>query len=906
LIDSGEIHARPAGQAKWTTLPFDAECCLPTIDQLNAALGGRYTVERLIGEGGMAAVYLASDLRHHRNVALKILDPDLAAVLGEARFLSEIHVTANLGHPHLLPLFDSGAADGSLYYVMPYVDGGSLRARLQSEGQLPLEDVVTIVAAIADAVDHAHRRGVIHRDLKPENILLLDGQPLVADFGIALAVSKAGGDRLTQSGISLGTPQYMSPEQATAARLVDGRSDVFALGAITYEMLTGEPPYSGATPQAIISRLLTEKPRSIRAERPSIPRHVEQAVARALEKLPADRWATAGDFARALAAEAPPKQEETTSVASRRARIRELSAWTLAAAAVMSAFYLATYRATDQVARAAPAPRAIKLAVELPESVSVSGVSAQVVAISPNGTQLAILGVRGGERRIYLRDLDDPEIRAVRGSEGASYHSFTADGRSLLFNAHNALYVLPTLGGVPRKLADSVIGPATSGANGEVLYQFRQGLWLTSEQGGVRRMLVGPDSAHGIDQIVHPEVLPGDQYALATIVTSGPDADQLALVSMRDGSVTRLGLSGKSAHYLASGHLMIAREGGVAYVVPFSLRRREPTGPPVLLLDGIREASGNSGVSSLAVSSGGILAYATPLEGPQAMYVVDLKGGERQLNATPRSFGSPRISPDGKKILLRIATPNGGGWWLYEKETGRLTRLTGDTSIGPGDWTRDGNHFVYVEGARTSAERLVKRAWDGSGNAEPLTPPRQPYDYSSVSIGPSNGLSAFTRGPGAVSAIWVAPTDRLTEERPLITAEGSRTTPRVSPSGRLLAYTSDESGKAEVYVTPLSDNGRKVLVSVDGGTDPKWSRDGQFVFYRGQTRLMRARIIEEPLTIGGLDTLLTTNASYSTYDVFPSGELLILRGVNTHSSVYVLTNWQQLRTRMGAVTAEPY
>ena len=233
---------------------------MDALAQLKASLADRYDIEREIGAGGMATVYLARDLRHDRHVALKLLNPELGAVLGVERFLAEIKVTANLQHPNLLPLFDSGEADGLLFYVMPYVEGESLRARLEREKQLPVDEAVRIAVAVANALDYAHSHGVIHRDLKPENILLQAGQPVVADFGIALAVSNAGGKRITQTGLSLGTPQYMSPEQATGDRVIDGRSDIYSLGAVTYEMLTGEPPHTGSTAQAIIARLLTDKP----------------------------------------------------------------------------------------------------------------------------------------------------------------------------------------------------------------------------------------------------------------------------------------------------------------------------------------------------------------------------------------------------------------------------------------------------------------------------------------------------------------------------------------------------------------------------------------------------------------------------------------------------------------------
>src|SRR5687767_11100491 len=222
------------------------------LQNLTSALSGRYAVDREIGAGGMATVYLARDVRHERKVALKVLRPELGAVLGVERFLAEIKVTANLQHPNLLPLFDSGEANGLLFYVMPFVEGETLRARLQRERQLPVDEAVRIAVAVANALDYAHSHHVIHRDLKPENILIQQGQPVVADFGIALAVSRAGGQRVTQTGLSLGTPQYMSPEQATGNRHIDGRSDIYSLGAILYEMLAGDPPHTASTAQAII------------------------------------------------------------------------------------------------------------------------------------------------------------------------------------------------------------------------------------------------------------------------------------------------------------------------------------------------------------------------------------------------------------------------------------------------------------------------------------------------------------------------------------------------------------------------------------------------------------------------------------------------------------------------------
>lgn len=268
--------------------------------RLHAALRSRYSIERELGRGGTALVLLARDLKHERLIAIKVLRPEIAMVLGADRFLREIRLTARLAHPHILPLLDSGEAAGFLYFVMPYVEGESLRARLEREPQLPMDDALQIAREVADALSYAHSHDVVHRDIKPENILIESRHAVVADFGIARAISAAGGERLTDSGIAVGTPWYMSPEQSSGERLLDGRSDIYSLGCVLYEMLAGEPPYTGRTAQAIVARRLGEPVPPLRTLRETVPAGVEQALTKALAKAPADRFATARQFAEAL------------------------------------------------------------------------------------------------------------------------------------------------------------------------------------------------------------------------------------------------------------------------------------------------------------------------------------------------------------------------------------------------------------------------------------------------------------------------------------------------------------------------------------------------------------------------------------------------------------------------------
>jgi len=396
-------------------------------ERLTAALSDRYRVERELGAGGMATVYLAHDLKHQRDVAIKVLHPDLGAALGGERFLSEIRTTARLQHPHILPLLDSNDADGLLYYVMPYVSGETLRARLVRARQLPIDDALQIAREVAAALEHAHKQGIIHRDIKPENILLQDGAVVVADFGIALAVSSAGGPRLTQAGLSLGTPSYMSPEQAMGERVIDARSDIDALGAVTYEMLTGDSPVVGNSAQAIVAKVLTDWPAPIRTTRDTVPPALEQAVFTALAKLPADRFASATACSRALATSTVPVAAPT--LISGREQTRAASRRTLGAAA--AALLLIAPTAWIAGRSSAPAAESWSSFTQLTDA---SGVETSP-SRSPDGESFAYATKARGTWDIYVQRVGgrNPVLVAGDSTADESWPAYSADGKQLAY-----------------------------------------------------------------------------------------------------------------------------------------------------------------------------------------------------------------------------------------------------------------------------------------------------------------------------------------------------------------------------------------------------------------------------------------------------------------------------------------
>ena len=441
---------------------------MPETPHLTTALSDRYVIQRELGSGGMAVVYLAHDRKLDRDVALKVLRPELGAVLGAERFLTEIKISAQLDHPHILTLIDSGDADGMLYYVLPYVRGETLRHKLNREHQLGIEEAFAITKQVASALDYAHRRDLVHRDIKPENILLQEGEAMLTDFGIALAVKEAGGNRLTQTGLSLGTPQYMSPEQATGDRTVDGRSDIYSLASVLYEMLVGEPPVTGSNAQVMIAKLMTEKPTHVRVLRDTVPQAVDDAISKALAKTAADRFATAGDFVRAL--EAGLKPAAATVALPAAAPPRRTGVALGIAAAAVAAVVIGALAIRGRSTPIAGSQASLSSKTQL----TVSG-GIYYPAISPDGKQLAFIArhCTGADctYSVVVQDVGGTTTRSILDGATAVYDlRWSPDRRNLMMNGtiggRFGSYLLSALGGPPKFLT---LGPAAFYADGDSL-----------------------------------------------------------------------------------------------------------------------------------------------------------------------------------------------------------------------------------------------------------------------------------------------------------------------------------------------------------------------------------------------------------------------------------------------------
>ncbi|MDH3495219.1 MAG: protein kinase [Gemmatimonadota bacterium] len=882
--------------------------------RLHGAIGDRYRIERELGAGGMATVYLAHDVRHDRKVALKVLRPELAAVLGAERFLNEIRVTANLQHPHILPLFDSGEAESLLFYVMPYLEGESLRQRVDRERQLGVEEAVRLAQEVAAALDYAHRQNVVHRDIKPANILLHDGSAQVADFGIALALRKAGGDRLTQTGLSLGTPHYMSPEQATGDRDIDARTDIYSLGAVLYEMLAGEPPHTGGTIQAVISKVVTEVPKPLGDLRHSVPAHVAMAVEKALAKIPADRFATAADFATALKTPGfTLASARTTRAESARGAGRTWSAvlptgwpgWVtvalVAAAGIAAGLLLGR--------PAAPAPAVGRFVIETDSGVQLSGAPVSTVALSPDGRNLVYVGATPRGSQLHLRRLEDLTVTPIAGTEGGVGPFFTPDGEAVGF----------FVGGGVRKVALSGGAPITiPGAPNTVFTQWavwldNESLVITAGDGSLHRvspdgtsaLIARPDSANGETSLNPTAALPDGRTVLVTAATQGGVNGRGVAIDVASGERHTILDGPINAMSYDGGSLVWAQPDGTLLGAVFDPKALRITGSPVTLAQGVRVSVG--GPAQFYVSQRGSLVYVPEL--PFRLMMVDRTGRPEFITDVQRRFHSPRFSPDGRRVAVDFTQQGSRDVWSLDLGQRTLTRLTFDDDGHDPVWTRDGR--VAYATSRGGNIGIFMRNADGSGVAESVYVGTTAAITAGAFAIDGKHVATIALGTAGSWDIGLLPLDGSRTPEPLLATPFNEGWPAISPDGRWLAYQSDESGQFEVYVRPLTGRGAKVLVSQNGGSEPVWNPDGRELFYRGiatqGSPIMSATIRTSPEFQVLSRTTLFDAASYeqasphANYDVSPDGRRFVMVHQGELSRIVVILNWiEEVRRRSGA------
>jgi serine/threonine-protein kinase len=757
--------------------------------RLSAALAGRYRVERELGAGGMATVFLAHDLKHGRDVAIKVLHPDLGAALGAERFLSEIKTTAKLQHPHILPLLDSGEADGLLYYVMPYVAGETLRSRLAREKQLPMDDVALLAREVADALGYAHALGIIHRDIKPENILLQGGHALVADFGIALAVQTAGGQRMTQTGLSLGTPQYMSPEQAMGERSVDARSDVYALGAVTYEMIVGDPPFTGSTVQAIVAKVLNERPTAPSSVRDTVPAGMEQAVLRALAKLPADRWPTAAAFATALVAPGLAQaQPHATGARVPAPSTRQNVIGLAAAALLLSVGAYAAGRATSRATTAVVGTLGRAVQVTWEPGLEITP------AISPDGKQVVFAHGNGTKSQLFVRPVSGGRATPLTDDSTAveTDPSWSRDGTRVLFIRNGQVVSAPAGGGPPRQEVPSrggvVVSATWSADERRIAFVIGDTVFVRAADGTSKVLAMAPAPAlcsWG----------PGELIACAA----------MNLFYLKPG----LAFGNVAPSFIA---VINAANGHVTAVTDSAFANEAPRWS----------------------ADGRHLLYVSNRLGLPDIYAIAVDGDGRASGQPARittglNVSSFSLSADGTRMAYAVMTASANVWtlpWNGTPVTGsvRPTQVTfGQQTIEDASLSRDGQ-WMYFDSDLGGNPDLYRMRLP-AGAPERLTSDATAEFAPEVS--PDGKAVAFHSIRSASRDIYVLPLDGGPLETVTSTPQYNEALPVWSPDGSTLAFNSLVA--PEVLYLARRDAQRRWQLTkrLDAGYWVSWSPDGK-------------------------------------------------------------------------------
>ena len=815
------------------------------ISRLNTALEGRYHIERELGEGGMATVYLARDEKHNRNVALKVLKSELAAMVGAERFLAEIETTANLQHPHILPLFDSGEADGFLFYVMPYVEGETLRERIDRDKQLPVDEALGIATAVSNALQTAHDAGVIHRDIKPGNILLSRGEPLVADFGIALAVGGAGGSRLTETGLSVGTPYYMSPEQATGDQVIGPASDTYAVACVLYEMLTGEPPYLGNTAQAVLGKIIQGIPVSTTSVRKAVPPNVDAAIRKALERLPADRFTGAQNFSKALADPGFRHGEDLVAAGAAAGPWKRLSLATSAVALV--ALIMTAFSFTRDPVESGGLMRQ-RIAPFAPGLARAVGA---FTTLAPDGSGMVYAVPEGADWQLWFKSRDAAEPTLLTGTAGGQNPVYSPDAEWIAFAAGPELKKRPIGDGSTITLAEGLTPPGVASMvatawqdDGTILYEMPGATLMRIPDVGGLADTVAVYSEQGFTNLAWVGGLPGSRGALVTLCP-GPCAGGLSLlVADFEADTTRLLLDDVArGWYTPTGQLIYVRTDGAVFAAPFDLDALELTGPGLPLFEGVQL---NTSTPELAVAWDGTVLYATgeqTNQGSRELIWVD-RSGDTELvdpSLTGATYFSATLSPNDDRVALAMVEAGGTGTsqlWVKELPDGPLTRLTtttGSSTAGRPVWSQDGRSISFIadntDDVTFSHARSIAADGSSEGVSDVLLEHTRPV--REVFFTPDERGLLFRQGVAGQGTADLGFLDLQTGsiDETLLASDFDEFGMSLSPDGRWMAYSSDASGRPEIFVRPFPEGTSRVQVSANGGRSPVWAHNGRELFF---------------------------------------------------------------------------
>ncbi|MGH9316439.1 MAG: protein kinase domain-containing protein [Thermoanaerobaculia bacterium] len=867
---------------------------------------GPYEILSPLGAGGMGEVYRARDTRLERTVAIKVLPSHLSSSAEvRQRFEREAKTISQLSHPHICALHDIGREGDTDYLVMEYLEGETLSARL-AKGALALEQTLRYGVEMADALDKAHRQGIVHRDLKPGNVMLTKSGVKLLDFGLAKAMAPPAPrgsltalptqQGLTQEGTILGTFQYMAPEQLEGKE-TDVRSDIFAFGAVLYEMATGRKAFSGTSQASLITAIMSTDPAPISAIQPMTPPALDRVVKTCLAKDPEDRWQTAHDVRLELKwiAEGGSLVGLPAPVAARRKRAERL-VWGFAglAAGAISAAFLLPALARRHSAQAQPAT---SLSILPPPEAPLALYGQTLLALSPDGRSLVYVAERRGGRQLYLRPLNRFETVPIRDSDGASNPFFSPDSRWLGFSAGSVLKKVLLEGGTPQALcAATDVRSVSWGPRDTILFSAgTAGLWSVSADGGSPRKLTESDAKKG--EVGHglPDILPGGEAALFTVF-QGVEF-RIEVLSLKTGTRRKLG-PGARPRYVPSGHLVFSR-GTSLLAAPFDLEKLELTGPAVSVMEGVLLV-GPFNTPLFSISDNGTLVYASGTV-EHSLVWVDRRGTVAPLSLDVRAFEEPRLSPDGSRVAVTIRDAANPDVWVCEVARGTWMRLTfeageDETPI----WTPDGRRVTYGSGRPGRPREAFWKPADGSGAEERLFESSMHPHMSSWS--PDGRALLFTEyDPATRGDIWVLSLEgSRSVARPLLKTPAHERAARFSPDGRWFVYVSDESGRDEVYVQPFPGPGGRWQISYSGGAEPVWSRDGRELFYRSAEKMMAAGVTTQPTFSAGSPRVLfegdyvTTRRGEAAYDVSPDGQRFLMVRRDPRSApvqLNVVLNW---------------